>query len=473
MIYVYGNKELPKAKANVLESTWNSTKTLVNSFISDKFDTKNDQEVLNIWVNRAMTHVDLLQKMVDTEFTPKTGIKVKISVMPDQNKLTLAAAAGGTPDVALGLGSHIPFELASRGVLYDMTQFDDFWKIADRFVPGASVSYIYNEGVYAIPETLDFHAIVYRKDIFDSIGLTPPSTWQDVTDMLPTLQRYGMNFFHNISAGVGYKWYYQTTSLLFQNNGKLYTKDGLRTAIDQPDAVKGVQALGDLFIAYSLPKEVVSFFNSFRYGTLPIGIVTLNDYILIKNGAQELEGQWALSLYPGTEQEDGSINRWYIASETGGVIFKDTEKVNEAWEFLKWWTDYETQINYTYTLQSTYGKIFVWLSSNVEAVADSPFEQADKQIILEQIKWFRDMPRTPGQYLLERSISDIWNAMINDGTSAQVAIDEKVIEINREIRIKMKELGYYDEMGNLLRPYVIRDVDWIIEQIEKAKQEVE
>jgi hypothetical protein len=115
----------------------------------------------------------------------------------------------------------------------------------------------------------------------------------------------------------------------------------------------------------------------------------------------------------------------------------------------------------------------MWLSSNVEAIADAPFDPADKRIILEQIKWVRDTPRTPGQYLLERSISDIWNAMINDGTSAQVVIDEKVIDINREIRIKMKELGYYDEEGNLLKPYVIRDVDWIVEQIEKAKQEVE
>ncbi|MHB8130784.1 MAG: ABC transporter substrate-binding protein [Mobilitalea sp.] len=222
-----------------------------------------------------MTHVDLLQKMADTEFTTKTGIKVKVSVMPDANKLTLAAAAGGTPDAALGLGSHIPFELASRGLLYDLTQFKDFWKVEDRFVPGSSVSYIYNEGIYAIPETLDFHALVYRKDIFNSIGLTPPDTWQEVTDLLPTLQRYGMNFFHNISAGVGYKWYYQTASLIFQNNGKLYTEDGLRTAIDQPNSVKGIQALGDLFIAYSLPKEVVSFFDSFRYGTLPIGVATL------------------------------------------------------------------------------------------------------------------------------------------------------------------------------------------------------
>ncbi|HBI73195.1 MAG TPA: ABC transporter substrate-binding protein, partial [Lachnospiraceae bacterium] len=472
-IYVYGNEELPRAKATLLSALGNSLETLIHSFTSDKFKQKNDPEALNIWVNRAMTHVDLLQKMADTEFTPKTGIKVKISIMPDANKLTLAQAADETPDMALGLLSHLPFELASRGALYDLTEFADFWTVADRFVPGSFVPYIYNEGVYAIPETLDFYALIYRKDIYENLGLTPPDTWQEVTEQLPALQRYGMNFYHNISSGVGYKWYYQTSSLILQNNGRLFTEDGLSTAIDQPNGVKGLKALGDLFIAYSIPKEVISFFDSFRYGTLPVGIVNLNDYILIKNGAPELEGQWRLSDYPGTVQEDGSISRWYIANGTGGIIFKDSKKAEEAWEFLKWWTDDETQVNYTYTLQSTYGKTFVWLSSNVAAVKEAPFDQADKEVILDQIVWLRDITRTPGQYMLERSISDIWNAMINDGVTAQVAIDEQVIGINREINRKMKELGFFDKDSNLVKPYIIRDVDWVIEQINLAKQEVE
>ncbi len=471
-IYLYGNRELPREKATIFRALGNSLQSLLYSFTSDKFKLDKEEDAVNIWVNRAATHVDLLQKMVDTEFTPETGIKVKISIMPDANKLTLATAADESPDIALGLGSFIPFELASRGALYDMTQFEDFWQIQSRFVPGSSVSFIYNEGMYAVPETLNFSSLIYRTDIFESLGLDPPDTWDDVKNILPTLQRYGMNFYHNISSGVGYKWYYQTSALIFQNNGRLYTDDGLRAAIDQPNAVKGVQALGDLFIAYSLPKEVISFFNSFRYSTLPVGLVDINDYILIKNGATELDGKWALSAYPGTVQEDGSIARWYIVNgNTAGVIFKDSGKIEESWEFLKWWTDYETQVNYTYTLRSTYGKTFVWLPSNIDAIADAPFDQADKQMILEQIKWLRDVPRTPGQYLLERDMSDIWNEMVNEGTSAQVAIDEKVIGINREIRRKMKELGFYDEEGNLLKPYVIHDVDWIIEQTEKAKQE--
>lgn len=472
MIYVYGNKKLPRAKASVFAAVSNNLKGLFSTFTSDKYDVSNEEDSLNIWVNRALTHVDLLQKMVDSEFTPKTGIKVKISAMPDANKLTLAASAKETPDVALGIQSHIPFDLASRGALYDLTQFPDFWSVANRFVPGSFVSYLYNEGIYAIPETLNFHSVIYRKDILANLGLTPPDTWTDVVDMLPTLQRFGMNFYHNISTGDGYKWFFQTAPLIFQNGGKLYTDNGLKTAIDEPNSVKGLQALGNLFIAYSLDPQVNSFFNSFRSSTLPIGIVDLENYILIKNGAPELDGQWGLSAYPGTKNAEGTVERWYIANGSGGIIFNDSDMIADSWTFLKWWTEYETQIDYTYTLRSTYGKQFVWMSSNVDAVKDSPFPQGDKEVILEQIKWLRDVPRTPGQYLLERSISDIWNDMVFKGISAQVAVDEKSIAINREIRKKMSELGFYDEEGNLLKSYVIHDIDWIKEQMEKAGKEV-
>lgn len=471
MIYVYGTQELPPERAGVMTVVGNWFKTLFHSFTTNKYSTEtDDEEVLTVWVNRAVTHVDLLQKLADTDFTPRTGIRVKISIMPDANKLTLSAAANQTPDVALGLTSYMPFDLACRGALYDMTQFEDFWEVANRFVPGAFVPYVYNEGVYAIPETLDFHALVYRTDIFESLGLDVPDTWDDVIGILPELQRYGMNFYHNISSGVGYKWFFQTTPLIFQNGGKLYTDDGLRTAIDEPNSVKGLQALGNLFIAYSLDTQVNSFFNSFRYSILPVGIIDSNEYILLKNGAPELEGQWALSAYPGTVQEDGSVSRYYVANGTGGVIFGDTDKQEEAWEFLKWWTEHDTQVTYTYTLRSTYGKQFFWIPSNVEALADAPIDQADKQVILEQVTWLRDVPRTPGQYLVERSISDIWNTMVLDGTSAQVAVDEKTIAINREIKKKMTELGFYDENGTLLKPFVIRDIDWIREKMEQGRK---
>lgn len=472
MFYLLGEGQQAPRKGGGMEKAGNWLSTLLHTFTTDKYRQKaGEGEELTVWVNRALSHVDLLQKLVDTDFTQKTGIKVKLSAMTDAGRLTLAAAAGTTPDLALGLASYMPFDLASRGALLDLTQFPDFWQVASRMPAGAFVPYLFNEGVYAVPETLDFACLVYRKDIFDRFGLAPPDTWEEVIALLPELQRHGMNFFHNISQGVGYKWFYQTTPLIYQHGGALYTQDGLRTAIDQPEAISGIQALGNLFIAYSLSKQVTSFFDSFRYAVQPVGIIDAATYILLLNGAPELQGRWALAPYPGTPQADGSVSRWFVANGQGGIVFRDTGKPDEAWAFLKWWLSRETQVTYSFLLKSTYGSAFLWLPSNLEALSDAPIARADLNVILDSTVWLRDVPRTPGQYLLERSLSDIWNAMVTRGVSAQVAVDEKAVLINREIRKKMAELGFYNQAGEMVRPYVIRDIDWVRQQMAPYLQE--
>ena len=481
-IYVTADKgQIEKPNSSAGSSMWTSIRTLVNTFTSDKYATgaSQDSKTLTIWVNRAITHVDLLQKMVDTEFVPyykeKTGkdIKVKVSTMPDVAKLTLAIAAKETPDVALGLMSYVPFDLSSRGALYDLTKFDDFWTVARRFPTGSFVSYVYNEGMYAIPETTDFNAIVYRTDIFNNLGIKVPSTWNELIDILPTLQRYGMNFYHNIALGTtGYKWFYQTSPMILQNGGELYTQDenGLvTTGIDSKKSVKGLSLLGNLFTKYSLETSVQTFFNSFRYSTDPIGIIGMEDYTLINNGAKELQGKWAIAPYLGTEQEDGSIDRTFVANGTGGAIFKTSNKKDESWEFLKWWTSKKVQTEYTYTLRSSYGKTFFWLSANKAALQNNPMDEADKKVITEQLDYVTDVTRTPGQYLLERTISNIWTTMVFDGTAGQVAVDEAKNDVNKEIVRKMQELGYYDENEKMVKKFKLRGYDWIKENQDKAK----
>jgi ABC-type glycerol-3-phosphate transport system substrate-binding protein len=467
MIYLTGGEDLPKPNASAFTRLGSTMTQFVASFTNDKYNVKNDPDAINVWVNRPLTHVDTLQKLVDSEFTTETGIKVKISVMPDANKLVLASAAGETPDVALGLLSYMPFDLAIRNAAYDLSTFDDFWSHSNNFIPGAFVPYILEDGVYALPETLDFQALVYRKDIFENLDIPVPDTWAEVIDILPILQRYGMNFYHPTAGGGAIKWFYQTSPFIYQLGGSLYSEDGLRTTINEEDSVKGLEFLNDFYTLYSLPAQVPLFYDSFRYGGLPIGIANFNEYLQIKNAAPELRGQWELSNFPGVENDQGEIERWYIANGTGMIIMKDTEYPKESWEFLKWWTSTETQTTYSFLLQSTYGPEFVWLSSNVNAVQNLPIGEKDKEIILEQVKWLRDVPRTPGQYLLERGISDVWNAAVFDGVPTRVAIDRQVISINREIKRKMIEFGYLDADGNVLIPYTIRDVDWIEEQMGK------
>ncbi len=481
-IYVIGDEdEIGKANPSAGGALWTGIRSLVNTFTSSKYSTgaANDPETLTIWVNRAITHVDLLQKMADTEFKQyykeKYGkdVKVQIAAMPDVNKLTLAIAADEAPDVALGLMSYVPFDLSSRGALYDLSKFDDFWQVANRFPTGAFVSYVYNEGMYAIPETTDFNAVVYRKDIFKQLGLEVPDNWDELIDILPTLQRYGMNFYHNISLGAtGYKWFYQTAPMVLQNGGSLYVQDDkglVTTGVDTKKAVKGLQFLGDLFTKYSLQTSVNTFFNSFRYSVLPIGIIGMEDYTLIKNGAMELDGKWGIAPYIGTVQEDGTTNRTFVANGTGGVIFKSSDKKDVAWDFLKWWTSTDVQTEYSYTLRSSYGKTYFWLSANMDALRNNSMDEKDKNIVLDQIQYVTDVTRTPGQYLLERTISNIWTSMVFDGISAQVAVDEAKSDVNKEIVRKMQELGYYNADGKMIKKFKLRGYDWIQANKDKAK----
>ncbi|MBQ2642809.1 MAG: extracellular solute-binding protein [Eubacterium sp.] len=484
-LYVCGDEDqIGPADASFFSSLWTGIRGLFNTFVSDKYsaNVSDDNETITIWVNRAITHVDLLQKMADTDFKKyykkKTGknINVQIATMPDITKLTLAVAAKETPDIALGLMSYVPFDLSSRGALYDLSKFDDFWAVANRFPTGSFVSYVYNEGVYAVPETTDFNAIVYRKDIFKQLNLDVPNTWDDLIDILPTLQRYGKNFYHNISLGqMGYKWFYQTAPMILQNGGSLYVQDGsglVTTGVDSKKSVKGLQLLGDLFTKYSLDTSVNTFFNSFRYSVLPIGIIGMEDYTLIKNGAQELDGEWGIAPYIGTVRNDegGTVDRTFVANGTGGVIFKGSKKKDASWEFLKWWTSDEVQTQYEYTLRSSYGKTFFWLSANIDALKNNSMDEADKNVVLKQIQWVTDVTRTPGQYLLERTISNMWTSMVFDGTSAQVTVDESKSDVNKEIVRKMQELGYYDDNGKLVKKFKLQGFDWIKKNQEKAKK---
>ncbi|TNF08510.1 MAG: extracellular solute-binding protein [Bacillota bacterium] len=465
--------KLPRANASFFEKFGASFQAFFSSFTSDKYKLTQSDDVVDIWVNRPITYVDMMQKLADQTFTPETGIQVKISVMPDPNKLIMASAANQQPDVALGLASYMPYDLAIRNAVYPLSDFEDYWQVADDFAPGAFIPYILNDKSYAIPETLDFNVIIYRSDIFEALNFDIPDdswSWYDVIGVLPELQQYGMNFYHPIAGGVAIKWFYQTSGFIYQFGGNLYQEDGTKTAINSSKSIEGLTFLNQLFTNYSLPEQVPSFYNSFRYATLPIGIADFATYLLIKNAAPELAGLWELAPYPKMTVE-GIDNRYYIANGTAGVILRSTDQPDDSWEFLKWWMSEDVQANFAFNLQSTYGPTYTWLSGNIRAFEASPFPEKDREIILEQIKWLVDVPRTPGQYMLERSISDVWNTAIYDGTPTGIAVDRYTILIDREIRRKMIEFGFLDQNGEEIKPYTIRNVDWVRQQIEEAKEE--
>lgn len=461
-IYLYQEDATLPKKPGFFKSIWLSILRFFASFTDQAYSTTNtDKNHIQVWVNRSSQYVQIMQKMIDESFTPETGIEVDISIMPDQYKLVLANSSGSAPDVATGINYTIPYELAVRGALADMTQFSDFKEAAAPYEPGFFLTGTIGDKVYSMPETMNLWVLMYRTDVMDKLSLEVPNTMDDVIAMLPELQMRGLNFYYPTAGMVSMRNFHGTTPLIVQNGGSLYFGSADQgTALGSEESVNGFTQLTDLFTIYNMDVNIDNFYQHFRNGDLPIGIADFGTYNLLTNAAPELASSWSIAPIPGTVKEDGTIDRSTCGCAESTVIFKsDSEREKKAWEFVKWWSSTETQAEFGQVLQITYGDEYMWPTANMEAFAQLPWNTDDKAVVLEYAKNVVDVARVPGTYLLEREMSNAFNDIVVNGKNEQTRIDKAVKTVNREFARKLEEFGYSDSEGNVINSYDIPTID--------------
>ncbi len=437
---VPAGKSLPKMEAGFWQRTSNTVRNFIYSFTRKEDINQVDEDTLNVWVNRSRDYVNLLQELVNETFTPQTGIKVKVNLLPNENLLVLANAAGLSPDVAIGQPQDKSIDFAMRNALVDLTQFPDFEQTAKQFAPGATLPFYYNGGYYALPETQSFKVLFYRKDILKRLDLKVPDTWNDVYEMLPTLQQNGYNFFVPPADNLQF---------FYQNGAEFFSKDGMRTAMNTPEAFKGFKQWTDLFNIYSLEKQVPNFFQHFRKGTYPIGVADYNTYLQLLVAAPELSGWWGIAPMPGTKQADGTVARWAAGGQSTGFIYKSSKHPQESWTFLKWLLSAETQEMYGSNLESFNGAAFRWNTANIEAFTKLPWPKDDLQVILEQWRWYKEVANLPGSYFLARELSNAWTRTVVDGMNYRESLEEAINNTDREMVRKQQEFGFVTAEGQV------------------------
>jgi ABC-type glycerol-3-phosphate transport system substrate-binding protein len=438
----------PKDAAPWYVRTMNSIYDTAHSFTKKYGGIGNvygNQEVLNVWVARGRDWVEIIKQMIDEDFTPETGIKVNVNVVPAQQMqvLLLANTAGLAPDVALGVDGEVPIDYAVRGGLVNLNRFPDYKEVASRFRPGALIPYKFNGGDYALPENQNFNMLFYRKDIMKQLGITDdkiPKTWQDVMDLIPLLQQNGMDFYYPHAPNNPNGAINEFAPFLFQRNGEFYKDNGKRSNLDSPEALDAMKMWTGLFTNYKIQKQA-DFYNRFRSGEMPIGVADYSTYILLSTAAPELTGWWGMKPVPGIKQSDGQINRATGGLGQTGVIFQSSKQQDQSWKFLKWWTGADTQERFGSELESLLGVEARWNTANVEALKRLPWQKEDINAILEQWDWFKEREVVLGGYYTTRYIANMWNEIVLNGKIPREAVEDGVREINKELRKKREEFG--------------------------------
>ena len=414
-----------------------------NYYVESGSSTNGGKQQIKIWVNWGRDQTQVLDNLIRESFTAETGIPVRLEAV--NTTVINGILSGNPPDLMLHMARTAPVNYAMRGVLKDLTEFEDFDEVMKRFQPSASTPYQYNDGCYALPDTQAFYIMFYREDILNQLGISVPKTWDEFLEATTEIQRKKMQVwlpYTNISTattvdtGIGGLSIFP--SLMNQSGLSLYNEEKNGCNLNNYDAIAVFEKWASFYTDYKIPKEA-SFYNRFRLGTMPLGIETYTVYQTLMSAAPEIQDRWHIAPIPGVMNEDGSINNSCSGSGTGAGVLKGTGRENEAWEFIKWWTSAETQLSYSNNLESILGTVGRVASANIEAVSGMSWKPEDLKIILEQWSQVKEIEEIPGSYYLTRSLDQAFWSVISGSSTTKEAITEWSQITDNEIKRKIAE----------------------------------
>ncbi|MDD2361519.1 MAG: extracellular solute-binding protein [Oscillospiraceae bacterium] len=433
------------------ENTWDNivhaAKVFVASFnmdysaIGSQYESDSEEEI-KVWIgsNSMITTVAgagrdqslIIKQMADNMFTPEHKIRVNLQLVAPGTLLT-SIIAGRAPDVSLQSANTEPMNYAIRDAVCDLSVLNGFDEVKQRFEPYALTPYTFGKKTFGLPETLQYPVLFYRKDIFEEQNLSLPNTWKDTYRLIIALQKNNMQF----GMPSGWQSYLM---LLYQNGGQLYTENADKTLMDSDTSLQSFKQLTDLYNSYGQPVQY-DFLNRFRSGEMPAAIADFTTYNQLSVFAPEIKNLWGFAPVPGTEDANGNIDRAVASSGTSCIILSSSKKINESWEFLKWWTDTPAQTAYSRELESIMGVAARYPTANKEAFSRISWSKDNSESLKKQAQYVFGVPEVPGSYITPRYLDFAFQAVINQKEDAGDTILNYAKQINLEISRKRKEFN--------------------------------
>ncbi|TYB51587.1 carbohydrate ABC transporter substrate-binding protein [Nonomuraea sp. PA05] len=210
---------------------------------------------ITVWTEENLEDRMAAQNAIITEFTQKTGIKVKlVGVAEDQfsQTLTAAAAADDLPDVIGALPLASIREMEANELLDTETPGKIVDQLGrDTFSPRALELDTSGGKLLAVPSDGWAQLILYRKDLFEKAGLQPPDTYEALQAAAAKLNTGGIA---GITLAIAPKDSFTAQSfehVALANNCQLVDNAG-NVALNSPQCVKSFDFYSNLAINHSV-----------------------------------------------------------------------------------------------------------------------------------------------------------------------------------------------------------------------------
>jgi multiple sugar transport system substrate-binding protein len=193
------------------------------------------------------------------------------------------------------------------------------------------------DSVYAMPWDSGPMALLYRTDILEKHGITPPKTWAEFAESAIKLHGADPNAFLTDAPFTQGGW---TNALLWQAGWRPVKRDGEKIAININDQVakdfaKYWQALLDAKVIEAQPDFTTEWYTALDQGRYATWITAGWGPVFLSGVAKTSSGKWRAADLP---QKDASS---FVTSNWGGstlAVMKTTQHPAEAAELAIWLT---------------------------------------------------------------------------------------------------------------------------------------
>jgi ABC-type glycerol-3-phosphate transport system substrate-binding protein len=481
------DEELPEADAGFFASLWHELKSFFWSFFRDYNNMGASEEnisgndTIEVWIATGRDQSQVLRNLINNDFTPKTGIPVDLKLVA-ANTLLPSILAGSGPDTYLGLSDSDVINYAIRGALAPIENFDGFDTFVEENFNEAAMMVL---GIadaqeqmhyYGLPETQTFPMMFIRTDILANLGIEKLDTWGDLLSAATILSQNNMT----IGLSNDYKIF------LYQMGSELFADGGMRINLDSNLALDSFETMCDMFTQYSFPYKF-DFANRFRTGEMPIGIAPYNaTYNQLIVFATELRGLWEFVPLPGCEYVDADgqtkINFDSVSTVSATVLINSNdsnidEVHKKAWEFMKWYSGDQCQIDYSNEMVAILGGSAKHATANKKAFYYMPWTAKEANSLFTQFENLASIPNYPGAYIISRYTQFSFLSAYNDKLDPTDDLLGYIPIINKEISRKRQEFGLETlEVGETLaskRRYMILAALGAIDETDLSRADKE
>jgi raffinose/stachyose/melibiose transport system substrate-binding protein len=301
-------------------------------------------EFMHLWPEGSSAqHNKIVSDIIKDFESEHDGVTIDLEVLSNEqykDKLKVLSTSNELPDVGMTWAAGF-LEPYVDGEMF--TPLDDLLEgdLNDSFVSGTAEAYEIDGSTYGLPLELNIATVFYNKAIFDQYGLEAPETYEELQQVVKTLNENDVApiALGNKDRWTGSLWYMYLADRIggaevltnainrsgsFEDPALVEAAGKVQELVDMDSFVKGFNGLSD--------EEAKSMFMNEQAAMYLIATWDLPNYTTNEDVPQEFRDSVGYFPFPTVEGE-GDMNSFVGGPGVGLFVAEDSEVKEEAKEF--------------------------------------------------------------------------------------------------------------------------------------------